>query len=153
MGSAVALVGTTACDLEQDSSPVVGCRIPSGRRLLRRVLASQRAISRSEKISSFEIRPLPGQLFGVERFQLQSQDRSRGRQRSGYVLRNYSGSVAKWSNAPDCKSGGSAFGGSNPPRPTEFRVWNWDCGVGSSAGGAFHFRLRTSKPKLDVMRE
>lgn len=30
------------------------------------------------------------------------------------------GSVAKWSNAPDCKSGSPAFGGSNPPRPTEY---------------------------------
>ena len=40
--------------------------------------------------SSFEIRPLPGQLFGVEGFELQSQDGSRGEARpqffSRYVL-------------------------------------------------------------------
>ena len=31
------------------------------------------------------------------------------------------GSVPEWSKGADCKSAGSAFGGSNPPRPTSMK--------------------------------
>ena len=34
-----------------------------------------------------------------------------------------SGEIPKRSTGPDCKSGGIAFGGSNPPLPTSFHLW------------------------------
>ena len=36
------------------------------------------------------------------------------------------GWIAKWSNAPDCKSGGSAFEGSNPSPSTNSGVLSSD---------------------------
>lgn len=71
--------------------------------------------------SSFEIRPLPGQLFRSVSFKLRVQDGLFYTDPRDLWLRVF-GSVAKWPNAPDCKSGGSAFGGSNPPRPTDDTV-------------------------------
>ena len=57
---------------------------------------------------------------------------------------NY-GSVAKWSNAPRCKRGGSAFGGSTPSRPTTLRP--------PSEGYAWHNNVKNGPhPKMDGAR-
>ena len=36
------------------------------------------------------------------------------------------GKVPERSNGPDCKSGGDAFGGSNPSLPTIFKLQNYE---------------------------